>query len=69
MGLHIHMVCNFCSQSQPASFDGPAETYQDLLDVYRGLGWRVSVSDDHRVVGSACPECLSRFASPGPEPG
>lgn len=69
MGLHIHMVCDFCSQGQSASFDSPAETYENLLDAYRGMGWRVNVSDAHKVVGAACPECLSKFASSSPEPG
>lgn len=49
------------------AFDSPAETYQDLIDAMRGAGWRITLSETHRVVGASCPNCLPTRTAAAPD--
>lgn len=54
--------CYFCKNVQVAQFDSATETWGDMVEAMRGLGWhlvlrRNHVADGETIVHVACPSC------------
>ena len=59
MPIYINVRCdNDCVVLESASFDNPAETYGDLLNALRSIGWEYT--GDIKSPIMTCPRCVEK---------
>ena len=62
--FYSRFACGSCPNTMSAAFDSEGETWGDMLEAFRGLGWKLEVDAfTARVVAATCPECVAKEKS------
>lgn len=57
MSIYINIVCDHkdCKKMQPIEFDKFSETWGDMIDCVKSIGWILDIEKE-KVIKATCPD-------------